>query len=74
MTRLPTLTPKEIITALKRAGFEEINQTGSHLVLWHSLKNLVTVVAIHSNDLPRLVMKKIIKQAGLTEDEFRELL
>ena len=29
---------------------------------------------MHSEELPRWLLKKIIKEAGLTEDEFRELL
>ena len=29
---------------------------------------------MHSNELPRWLLKKIIKEAGLTEDEFRELM
>lgn len=74
MTRLPTLRPKEIVSALKRAGFVEQHQKGSHLYLWHPQRNLVTTVAIHGDDLPRPVMKQILKQAGLSEDEFRELL
>jgi len=29
---------------------------------------------MHSKELPRWLLKKIIKEAGLTEDEFRELM
>jgi predicted RNA binding protein YcfA (HicA-like mRNA interferase family) len=28
-------TPREVIARLKRAGFEEVRQTGSHLFLRH---------------------------------------
>jgi len=31
-------------------------------------------VPVHSRELPRWLLKKIIKDAGLSEDEFRELL
>jgi len=31
-------------------------------------------VPIHTKELPRWLLKKIIKEAGLTEDEFRKLL
>ena len=73
MIRLPTLRPLDVLTALKRAGFVEQRQKGSHLYLWHPLKRRVTVVAMHGDDLPRPVMKQILKQAALTEDEFRKL-
>ena len=74
MTRLPTLQPKEVVAALQRAGFEVDRQTGSHVILRHPLDNRRTVVAVHSADLPRSTLKKILKQAGLTEDEFRKLV
>lgn len=32
------------------------------------------MVALHGRDLPTPTLKSILKQAGLTEDEFRELL
>jgi predicted RNA binding protein YcfA (HicA-like mRNA interferase family) len=34
----------------------------------------MTTVAMHPGDLSRPIMKKILKQAGLSEDEFRELI
>jgi predicted RNA binding protein YcfA (HicA-like mRNA interferase family) len=74
LTRLPSLTPRQAVAALKRAGFVEDVQRGSHLLLRHPLRNLKTVVAMHSGDLPRSILKKIVKQAGLTEEEFRRLI
>jgi len=74
VTRLPTVQPKEVVAALQRAGFEVDRQTGSHVILRHPVDNRRTVVAIHSADLPRWTLKQILKQAGLTEDEFRELV
>jgi predicted RNA binding protein YcfA (HicA-like mRNA interferase family) len=75
MTRLPTLTPKKIITALKRAGFEEDVQRGSHLTLLHPIKNLRTGVPVHpGKDIGRSLLRKILNQAELSEDEFRDLL
>ncbi|MEK7794295.1 MAG: type II toxin-antitoxin system HicA family toxin [Candidatus Hydrogenedentota bacterium] len=63
-----------MVAALKKAGFEEQNQTGSHLALHNPSTGRMTVVAIHTRDIKRGLMKKILKQAGLSEDEFRELL
>ncbi len=74
MSRLPNLRPQKIIKALKRAGFVEDKQLGSHLIFWHPIKHLRTGVPIHSKDTKRSLMKKILKQAGLTEEEFRKLL
>jgi len=74
MSRLPNLRPQKIIKALKRAGFVEDKQVGSHLTLWHPTKHLRTGVPIHPKETSRSLMKEIIQQAGLTEEEFRKLL
>jgi predicted RNA binding protein YcfA (HicA-like mRNA interferase family) len=72
--RLPQLTAKQIVAALKRIGFEEHSQEGSHLVLKNRASKLRTVVPMHSGDVGRGLLKKIIKQAGLSEQEFHKLL
>ena len=74
MTRLPTLSARKIIQALERAGFVADGQKGGHFFLWHPVKNLTTAVPKHSKDVKRSLMKLILKQAGLTEKEFHELL
>jgi predicted RNA binding protein YcfA (HicA-like mRNA interferase family) len=65
-------TPREVIAKLKRAGFEEVRQTGSHLFLRHSDGRL-TFVAMHRGDIPLGTMRKILKQANLTEEQFNQL-
>ena len=74
MSRLPQLNPRKLVTALKKAGFEECHQKGSHLILVDEEKDLQTSVPMHSGDIGRGLLKKILKQAGLTEEKFRELL
>ncbi len=74
MSRLPAVTPREMVRALKRAGFIEHHQKGSHLYLWHPDHSRMTVVAMHAHDLKRSLMKEILRQAGLTEEQLRELL
>ena len=66
--RLPTVKSREVIRALKRAGFEVDHQTGSHVVLRRTGDGSLVVVPQHNRDL------RIIKSAGLTRDEFVELL
>jgi predicted RNA binding protein YcfA (HicA-like mRNA interferase family) len=59
---------------LKRAGFVEKRQKGRHLILWHERQRRTTMVALHGRDLPAPTLKDILKQAGISEEEFRELL
>jgi predicted RNA binding protein YcfA (HicA-like mRNA interferase family) len=63
---------KEVLRALKRAGFEERRQSGSHLVLRHE-DGRQTYLPMHTGDLPAGTFRSILKQAGLTEEEFRDL-
>lgn len=74
MTRLPQVDAVRLIRALKRAGFVEHEQRGSHLTLKHPAKGHRTTVPVHGGDVPRGLLKQILKQVGLTESEFRELL
>lgn len=74
MSRLPTLHPRQLVAALKRAGFVEHHQTGSHLYLWHPSRERMTSVPMHPRDLKRGTTSAILRQAGLTEDELRDLL
>lgn len=74
MSRLPNLNAKKIIRALKCAGFEENGQEGSHRYFWNPVTKLQTGVPMHGGDVKRNLMKEIIQQAGLSEDEFRKFL
>jgi predicted RNA binding protein YcfA (HicA-like mRNA interferase family) len=72
--RLPTVTAKQTLKALLRAGFIEEHQRGSHLSLYHPLTHKQTTIPMHGGDLNRSLLKAILKQAGITEEEFKRLL
>jgi predicted RNA binding protein YcfA (HicA-like mRNA interferase family) len=73
--RLPALTPRKVIQALERGGFFVDHVTGSHYRLKHrSEPRRSTVVPYHARDIKRPVLRAIIRQAGLTEEEFLDLL
>ena len=63
---------RELLAKLLRAGFVEVRQAGSHKVLRHP-DGRQTYVAMHPGTLPTGTFRKILKQAGLTEEEFRKL-
>lgn len=70
--RLPVLKPKEVLRALLKAGFEIHHQSGSHAQLRHRAKThlRVTVPRHDRFDLPLPVLKRILRQAEMTVDEF----
>jgi predicted RNA binding protein YcfA (HicA-like mRNA interferase family) len=75
LARLPGVRANQVIRALQHAGFVRQRQNStSHVLLRHAITRRTTVVPVHSKELPRWLLKKIIKDAGLSEDEFRELL
>ena len=51
-----------------------MRQQGSHLHLWHAEKKRMTQVPIHAKDIGTGLLRAIIRQAGLTRQQFLELL
>jgi predicted RNA binding protein YcfA (HicA-like mRNA interferase family) len=73
--RLPVLTPREVVRALEKAGFYVHHQTGSHVHLKHRARaELRLTVPFHNRDLPKAVVRSIIRQAAMSVDEFTDLL
>lgn len=73
-SRLPACTPADVIRVLARAGFALHHTRGSHRYYWHSGHRLMVAVAFHRRDLKRGTLTAIIKQAGLSVEEFIKLL
>jgi predicted RNA binding protein YcfA (HicA-like mRNA interferase family) len=70
--KLPALKPRKVIKALERNGYYIHRVTGSHYILKKG--KLRTTVPYHKKDLKSGTLASIIKQAGLTVDEFLDLL
>lgn len=60
---------RDVLRRLLRAGFVEVRQTGSHKVLRHP-DGRQTYVAMHAGDVPTGTLRSILKQAGLSLQEF----
>jgi predicted RNA binding protein YcfA (HicA-like mRNA interferase family) len=63
---------REVLAQLQRAGFEVRRQSGSHVVLRHP-DGRQTYVAMHPGDVPAGTLRAILRQAGLSETEFKNL-
>lgn len=74
MTRLPSLTGKEVISLLKKAGFVVERQKGSHVLLKHQ-DGRSTVVPVHSGETigPGLLLK-ILRDTEMTRADLLKLL
>ncbi len=75
MTVVPELSYRRIIVALNKAGFEVISQKGIHIKLEKQMtqKKIKVIVPAHI-PVKRTTLSRIIKAAGLTVEEFNELV
>ena len=74
MSKLPTITGKELIKFLQYLGFKQIRTKGSHVRL-KADDGRVTTVPVHKNkNLPKGLLRKIIREdLELTLEEFTKL-
>ena len=74
MSRLPRLRGREVVAALRRAGFVILRVKGSHHFLQHP-DGRRTVVPVHSGETigPGL-LNKILRDIELTAEQFAEYL
>lgn len=73
MSRLPVVSGQECIRALESISFEIRRQKGSHIIMQRKTPYAMVVVPDHKTVKPG-TLRKIIKDAGLTVDEFIHLL
>lgn len=73
MSTLPVISGAECVKALEKTGFVVRRQRGSHIVLVRADPPSQTTVPNH-RELDRGTLRAIIRQAGLTIDEFVALL
>ena len=75
MPKLPRIPSLLVIRALKRARFYAFHQSGSHIQFHHlDHPHLRVTVPFHRRDITPKTLRSIIKQSGMTVDEFLELL
>jgi len=74
MAELPNLKPKQVVAALSKSGFYVHHQTGSHAILKSRDGKFRVTVPMHGKDLKKGTLRSIIRQAGMTVEEFVGLL
>lgn len=73
MSGLPRISGRECARALEKAGFYFKRQHGSHIILRRDDPFAQAVVPDHK-EIDRGTLRSIIRQAGLSVDEFVNLL
>ncbi|NOT01758.1 MAG: type II toxin-antitoxin system HicA family toxin [Phycisphaerales bacterium] len=73
MTRLPVVSGRDLIRALRKVGFELDRQKGSHAILFRAEPPTTVTVPDH-RELDRGTLRAILRQAGVTPDELAGML
>jgi predicted RNA binding protein YcfA (HicA-like mRNA interferase family) len=73
MSKLPVVSGAQCVRVLERVGFVVYRQRGSHITLVRVEPRAQTTVPNHK-ELDRGTLRAIIRQAGLSVDEFVALL
>lgn len=71
MARLPVISGDEIVRVLGRAGFVWDRTEGSHMILLHPNGRRLSVP--RHRELGRGLLRSLIRDAGLTREEFIRL-
>ncbi|MEM3401709.1 MAG: type II toxin-antitoxin system HicA family toxin [Candidatus Hadarchaeales archaeon] len=72
--KLKPIAPEKLIKVLEKTGFAIVRQRGSHVFLRHS-DGRATIVPIHKGEeIGRGLLRKIMKDAKLSREEFLKLL
>jgi predicted RNA binding protein YcfA (HicA-like mRNA interferase family) len=73
--KLPSVTGKQLAKVLEAKGWYLKRTKGSHHIMRHSTIPDAIPVPIHGNrDIKRGLLLNILKTAGISRDEFQELL
>jgi len=74
MPDLPMLTSAKIIKMLKSKGFILDRIKGSHHIYFQPETKIRVVVPFHKRDLPIGTCIAILKSAGISKEELKELI
>lgn len=74
MTRLPVVSGKETVRALEKIGYVFDHQRGSHIVLRKNTSPFRRVTIPDHREIARGTLRSIIREVGLTVEEFTNLL
>ncbi|MBU3925606.1 type II toxin-antitoxin system HicA family toxin [Patescibacteria group bacterium] len=72
--RLPTLKAKDLIRVLRKLGFYEARQKGSHLCLKHPDGRFTLVPCHGGEDVDRGLLRQILREIEIAPNEFLKIL
>ena len=70
MGSVPVLSSREVLRLLRRHGFTEVRQKGSHKQFRHSDGRGTTVPVHQGRDISPVLLRRIADDIGLTVERF----
>ena len=74
MTKLPVVSGRQAVAAFGKIGYAVDHQTGSHIVLRHSDPPHRRLVVPNHAEIAKGTLRSLIREAGLTVEQFCALL
>ena len=74
MPKLPVISGVEVVKSLKKIGYEVDHQTGSHIILRQDKEPFRRLTIPNHKEIAKGTLRAIIRQAGLTREDFFKLL
>lgn len=74
MSQLPVVSGREVVKALGKIGYEQDRQHGSHIILRQNIQPHRRVTVPDHDEVAKGTLRAIIREVGLTVDQFKELL
>jgi predicted RNA binding protein YcfA (HicA-like mRNA interferase family) len=74
LSKLPAVSGSQAVRAFERLGYEVDRQRGSHIVLRHPRPPHRRLVVPNHSTVAKGTLRALIREAGLTVDEFRSAL
>jgi predicted RNA binding protein YcfA (HicA-like mRNA interferase family) len=74
MSELPVVSGQDVVKALSRIGYQFDHQRGSHMVLRQDVEPYRRLTVPNHKEIAKGTLRKIIREAGLSIEEFNRLL
>jgi len=71
---LPSVSGRDVVKALSKAGYEYDRQRGSHIILRQLTYPHRRIVVPDHKEVAKGTLRSIIRETGLTVDEFKNFL
>ena len=74
MTKLPAISGRDAVKALRKIGYEIDHQTGSHMILRRTTYPFRRLTVPDHRELAKGTLRAILREAGLAVEQFVGLL